>query len=295
MLVGFLISSGYKHYYRPFLFGARPRPTPTPPFPLVDRVFRCLLQLVSFNSNPFSWDESAESVTSSVLDFELKGANGARFNVSGLTEEIEITLTPGRRVTQPDVSTNFVKPSLNGSGSNMRYHRISIPGKEYAVFIRVIPPEDVGLEVYVRYNERPTLTEYNVTASVPDFSSCRNGTTNCSADPYVVTVSSATTGHAGLHYVGIRFQQPAKPAISPRQRKRRDCLFGRRKKRSCVGVKDPPTTMPPTKIIVPPYNATSDVNYTMMVSMATCLFWNITAQQWSSSGCRVGELLWRSQ
>lgn len=37
------------------------------------------------------------------------------------------------------------------------------------------------------------------------------------------------------------------------------------------------------------YNFTSstDVNYTLSVSMGTCQYWNVTADAWSTEGCRV--------
>ena len=252
-----------------------------------------LQQLLSFKSNPFSWDESAKSVKSTVLDFELKDANGTHLNVTGLSKEIEIVLPLSRQPDAIDIRAHFVKPSSNES-SNMRYHIISIPGKEYAVSVRVVPLKDVNLTIYVRYNGRPTTQDYNFTAVVPDFTSCTyvsgEGYTNCSSDPHAVVISSAITGYTGLHYLGIRFDEPKEPVPRPESRKRRDCSsHNGRRKRSCVGVKDPPTTMPPTKVTVPPYNATTDVNYTMTVTMATCLYFNVL-EKWVTQGCRVGRL-----
>lgn len=256
--------------------------------------------MLSLAENPFSWDESAKDVKSKVLDFELKDANGTHYNVSSLSQEVELIIPP--KMKQPEVRAEnfFVKPTFNGS---MQYHQISIPGREYAVYIKLKPQNDETITVFVRYELRPTLREFNVSATIPDFSSCNYtqniGYTNCTSDPYVLVLSRARTGNIGVHYIGVMYNRTgdvteginsnAAGQVRNKGRVRRDCFTGHgRVKRSCVGVKDPPTTLPPTKLDVPHYNATTDVNYTMSVSMSTCLYWNSNASRWTSDGCRVG-------
>ncbi|KAL9952359.1 hypothetical protein ACROYT_G039604 [Oculina patagonica] len=253
-------------------------------------------QLLTFKSNPYTWDRGASEIKSSVLDFELKDENGYRLNVSNLTQEVELFIPPleKQRVKEPE--KYFVKPSDNGT---MRYHKVVFPGPEYAISIKIVPSGKKVLTLYVRYAERPTLDYSNFNASVPDYSSCNfsmehKNHTNCSTDPFTVTLSAAVTGHTGLHYIGIviggRVNQTQNNATTPGhvRRVRRDCFHNGRQKRSCVGVKDPPTTPPPITIIKPPFNASTDVNYTLSVSMGTCQYWNVTVDAWSTAGCRVG-------
>lgn len=187
----------------------------------------------------------------------------------------------------------FVKPSLNGS---MQYHIINIPGHEYAVSIKITPLSAVNLTLYMRYGSRPTFYEYNYTAVIPNFESCNStklgGFRNCTSDPYIVTISSALTGHVGLHYIGIFYKRPlvtSENRTEVRMRMRRDCFSssGRQKRSLCVGVKDPPPTESTIDDLVPKYDPKTDVNYTMSVTIATCLFWNTTQQKWTSYGCRV--------
>ena len=190
----------------------------------------------------------------------------------------------------------FVKPSLNGS---MQYHIINIPGNEYALTIKLTPLSAVNLTLYMRYGSRPTVYEYNYTAVVPNFESCNvtrlAGFRNCTSDPYTVTVSSAVTGNVGIHYVGIFYKKPpttSENKTEARMRIRRDCFSssGRQKRSLCVGVKDPPPTESTTDTLVPIYDPATDVNYTMSVTTATCLFWNTTQQKWTSYGCKVSHL-----
>lgn len=57
----------------------------------------------------------------------------------------------------------------------------------------------------------------------------------------------------------------------------------------CVEFKDPPTTPPPTpRVIIPEYDPSTDVNYTLSISMAACLYWSEAKEKWTSYGCRVG-------
>lgn len=181
----------------------------------------------------------------------------------------------------------------------MQFHQIVFPGPEYAISITIQPSDKTILTLYVRYAQRPTLENYNFTTSVPDYSSCNysaaeNNHTNCSTDPFTVTLSAAVTGHSGLHYVGIMYKgidvnKTKSNATTPGhvRRVRRGCSHNGRQKRSCVGVKDPPTTPPPILEIKPLFNATTDVKYTLSVSMGTCQYWNATADAWSTEGCRV--------
>ena len=187
----------------------------------------------------------------------------------------------------------FVKPGGNGT---MQFHRIIFPGPEYAISIKIVPSHQTILTLFVRYAQRPTLTNYNFTTSVPDYSSCsysiENHYTNCSTDPFTVTMSAAITGYTGLHYLGIMVGERANStkkntSAGQGRRVRRGCSHNGRQKRSCVGVKDPPPTPPPIVVIKPLFNASTDVNYTLLVSMATCQYWNVTADAWSTEGCKV--------
>ena len=179
----------------------------------------------------------------------------------------------------------------------MRFHKIVFPGPEYAISIRIVPFGNKTLTLYVRYAERPTLEHNDFTATIPNNVSCnyspQKNHTNCTLDSYTVTLSASNTGHTGVHYVGIVIGEHVNEAnnngTSPDhvRRVRRGCFRNGRQKRSCVGVKDPPTTPPPILLIKPSFNSSTDVNYTFSVSMATCQYWNVTADAWSTEGCRV--------
>ena len=157
--------------------------------------------------------------------------------------------------------------------------------------LRIATAERRRLAVYFGRGFKPTATNYTSIVSLPHFSSCEksdksDGLSNCTADPHTVKHIS---NHSGLYYVGIRLVDTQNAPVA---RLRRSCTgIKRRSKRSCVEVKDPPTTPPPTPMIVTPkYNSSTDVNYTFSVTMGTCLYWSEKEEKWSSKGCKVGRI-----
>ena len=249
--------------------------------------------MTSFNKNPFTWDESAKGIQSSVVDFSLKRGDGTSLEISGLKDPVELFIP----VTRPDEKSGnrsqakyFAKPS-NGS-SNIRYHRIDIPSVNSIVFCEIKPEHGQFFEVFVRAQKKPTPIDYQYRTRVPDFSTCvadskGTGYHNCSDNPYEFSITSDVTGKTGVHYIGIMFA--ANKIDKTRGRVARSCGgHGGRQKRSCIGVKDPPTTPPPTaKIIIPQYNASTDVNYTVSVTVTSCLYWSEKKQAWTNEGCSV--------
>ena len=262
--------------------------------------------MLNLEENPYSWDPSSSKVKSAVTDFSLKSTNGKVLNISGLSKPVELFLTITREEEKENQTTEiyFAKPSTGFN--NMRYHSVVIPSEDVMVTMIITPEDNKYVDVFLGVHRKPKPgdgTKY-FHKRLPDFSSCLNhsvdsGYYNCSTDPYAVIVTGAVTGGLGLHFVGIRFlvemPNPSQEDEETLSRKRRnldpDCLsHSGRQKRGCVGVKTPPPTPPPTtgsSIIVPQYNASTDINYTMSVSVSGCLYWSEEEQKWTSEGCKV--------
>lgn len=250
-------------------------------------------QMTSFRENPFTWDESAKGVQSSVVDFSLKKDDGTPLPIAGLKDPVELFIPVTRKVQTTGNKSDekyFAKPG-DGTG-NLQYHRINIPSVNSIVFFDIHPDHGQVLDIFVTAEKKPTPRNFQFKTRVPDFSSCTAyskilGYHNCSKNPYEISLTSNVTEKTGTHYIGIMLA--ANTTEVARNRASRSCAGqGGRQKRSCIGVKDPPTTPPPSpRIIKPQYNSSTDVNYTMSVTITSCLYWSEKKQVWTSEGCSV--------
>lgn len=253
--------------------------------------------MLTLKVNPYVWTNNSVNIKSSVLSLDLKKQDGSLLNISGLTNPIELFIPEEDQEEDFRNDTRghlFVKPYNDSSA--IRYHKIEIANEFESAFVEIRPENGSRLDVFVGSGFKPTPDNYTFVTKIPDFSSCKNkskiGYSNCTSSPYVFSVSSNVTGNIGVHFIGIRLASDVDAGTaSPTNRKRtvRSCMDSLgRQKRSCIGVKDPPTTPPPTpKFIVPRYDKRTDVNYTMSVKVRSCLFWSEKKQTWTNDGCRV--------
>lgn len=237
--------------------------------------------MMTFKENPYTWDKTALSIKSSVIDITLKGGAGFEVQINNLSQPFVLHIP--YRETNRDLKAEKEKRPLFLQPGKFRYHALVVPTENHLVSLRIATVGDHQLAIYFGREFKPTVSNYTFVNNLPDVSSCYGNNslrlTNCSDDIHALKL----TGYPpGLYYVGII-------RVPPTSRFRRSCINkGRRAKRSCVQVKDPPTTPPPTpRIITMRYNATTDVNYTFSVNIAACLFWSEREERWSSKGCQV--------
>lgn len=252
--------------------------------------------MLTLKVNPYVWTNTSVNIKSSVLSLDLKNQDGSRLNISGLSHPIELFIPEEDHKEEIKIETGrhlFLKPYNDSSA--IRYHKIEIESELESTFVEIRPENGFRFDVFVSSGVKPTPDNCTFRTQIPDFSSCNNKTKigyfNCTSNPYVFTVSSNVTGNIGVHFIGIRLALDLDARIAGFNRKRtvRSCIDTHgRQKRSCIGVKDPPTTPPPTpEIIVPQYDKRTDVNYTMSVTMRSCLFWSERGQAWTNHGCKV--------
>lgn len=252
--------------------------------------------MLTLKVNPYVWTNNSVTIKSSVLSLDLKQQNGSRLNIFGLSHPIELFI-PGNgqeeEIKNDTVGHLFVKPYNDSSA--IRYHKIEIANEFESAFVEIIPENGSHFDVFVSRGFKPTPDNYTFGTRIPDFSSCTNeskiGYFNCTSNPYTFSVSRNVTGNIGVHFIGIRLalNVDARTAGLKRKRAVRSCMDTHgRQKRSCIGVKDPPTTPPPTpEVIVPQYDERTDVNYTMSVKLRSCLYWSEKKQTWTNDGCEV--------
>ena len=245
---------------------------------LITLTFWFEFQLMAFKENPYTWDETASSIRSTVIDVTLRTSKGMEIEVNNLSSPLGLHIPNGRTENpRKEPRHLFLQPGV------MRYHTLVVPSSEHLVSLKIANVAGRQMVVYFGQGFKPSANNYSYVVNLPDLSFCKSYKAdkllNCTNDPYSVN----SIGYdAGLYYVGIAL-------VVPNTRMKRSCTGNsRRKKRSCIQVKDPPTTPPPTPMIAAPqFNAKTDVNYTFSVTMGTCLYWSEEDEKWSSKGCKV--------
>jgi len=218
-------------------------------------------------------------VTTGVSSFELKDSTGHLLNMTGLESPISI------KVPYTHDLTNSFRSHYVGA-NNTVFYKINVTQSGMALILKVRPENnETEFVLSVKYGERPSLSDSDINATVPNFSSCvklSSGYVNCSRDPYAVFLSNELVSRTGYYFIGLK--------IKPRRvsRKRR-CSEEGRSKRSCVQYKEAPVTDASNVIhsIHAPKYSRGDVVYTMQVLPAACLYWSKAVSRWITQDCQV--------
>ncbi|CAH3159311.1 unnamed protein product, partial [Pocillopora meandrina] len=248
------------------------------------------VQMLSFSFNPYTWDATKERVSSDVVTLLLKNNNSELIKVSNLTEDIVI-VTPLKlqKISASEKSWYFTK------NDDLRFHEINVKYENTLLMLEIKPQDPtVHLFVYMRFSQRPTTQNYDFNASISYDKKCvwmisahnkSEGQTVCSLNPH--TPIQVLAERPGKYFLGLK-NYNATVNLS-HKREKRSCLGGRRRKRSCVEVKDPPPTPPQSENVpvMPVYDSTTDQNYTLKVTLGSCVYWSENFDTWISSGCRV--------
>lgn len=254
-----------------------------------------LLQLLHLPSNPFTWDESSQSVTTSIVDIKVKDSVGDRqtIDVSNLSEEIDI-LIPFAALPSSSALDIFFKEADNES---IQYHTFQVEKAGEAIEFYLQPleyPEQIT--VLIKHSEKPTMLEHDIQIRLPDYSSCESlnksslEEANCTENPYSIFVPSTYLTQIGTYYLGVKYDIVSGSVSGAQRRRRRDCGGGRRSKRSCIQYKDPPPTVSSNGKFVQnrqSYDMSTHSNYSLEQLRLGCSFWNPSSNQFSGGGCRV--------
>lgn len=241
------------------------------------------------------------------MDVVLQTEEKRNLNVSDLKKPVHLYIPQNTENGSPaDVKKNtvryFVKPSYDVNDTKLiQYHKINILHERDVVFVKLHPETyATPLRVYVSFSDYPTPTEHNYSTVLP----CKTRERKCHKDPYVFSLNASDTGNTGIHYIGIHYYVnisndfifhgegkmiSMNGSIQERTRRSSGCDGGgRRRKRSCIGVKDPPPPPTPAPIVLKSkYNASTDLNYTLSVTIGSCLYWSEVKEQWTDEGCKV--------
>ena len=189
-----------------------------------------MFQISVVKTNPFSWDNTSESVTSNVVDIKLQ--SNMNISTSNTSEEFEITI-PRDATLFPESDSFYLKPSRDNTTAKtkeyLRYHRFERKSNFTSINFEM-RPFDVGKEfrVYLKKGTKPDMTkkkDFDLLFELPDLASCLAGNEslfnssadqsesdvnistpvnlqNCKRDPYTVFVSNVDLNGTGRYWFG---------------------------------------------------------------------------------------------
>ena len=177
------------------------------------------------NKNPFSWDNTSESITSNVVDIKLQ----SNINISTYNTSEEFDITIPRDTTQfPEPHSFYLKPSQENITAKtkeyLRYHWFERKSNFTSINFDM-RPVDFGKQfhVYLKKGGKPDIMkrDFDVSYDLPNLASCLVGNEslsnssadhvnisihldlrNCKRNPYAIFVSNVNLNGTGRHWFG---------------------------------------------------------------------------------------------
>ena len=136
----------------------------------------CLLQMLSSEFNPFTWDVSAQRVQSQVISLQLRNHQGSKIAISNLKRNIKITIprTPSENATN-STQKFFIKPSVDGK---MQFHSFVVEQQNTSAVVQVTQTiklilfETINLNYFDIESYFPNLSQKHETNVKLKISSC---------------------------------------------------------------------------------------------------------------------------
>lgn len=244
-----------------------------------------MFQMLSIAFNPFTWDRTRERVNSYVLSLDLKDDQQKVMEISELSSDVGIEMTPKPQNYPLQKSPFFT------NNNSPRFHKMKVDYENTVVQLDIAPDDAlVNLVLYIRFGQRPTLKEHDLNATASSYERCiwtkmkenLEGKNGCYSNRLIEVLAK----RPGMYYLALLSDSNI---TKSQKRQKRSCFGQRRQRRACVDIKSPPPTPPQSEnvSVVPVYDPSTDHNYTLRVAMGSCVYWSDTKQMWITDGCRV--------
>ena len=237
--------------------------------------------------NPFTWDDTQRRVDSAVLTLDLKDDKGNRINVTNLSSNVLITV-PLASQKKP-----LQNPAFFTKDDKLQFHVINIEHENTLMQLDITTySSSENIHFYLRFAQRPTKDIYDLNGTVSKNGICvwerahddGKDRSFCTLDRFAPIHTFAK--RSGKYFFAV---ESANGTYRAESRKKRSCFGNARERRSCVEVKDPPPTPPQSEnvTVVPEYDPTTDNNYTLGVTLGSCVYWSEERSMWLTDGCEV--------
>lgn len=193
--------------------------------------------MTSIPDNLYTWSNTSKQVNSYQVSLNIKDESRKPLDTSNFSRDAELYI-PRNASNLAKYEDFYVKPF--GDRKFIQYHQVDVNSVNYSVHIQLRPVNESleKLTVLLRYNERPTLENFEYNWTIPDLSSCsyqnvsrlinsslpgsasnitnssgRNSSgieqitvidveRDCKRDPYTVSISNEVVTKSGKYYLG---------------------------------------------------------------------------------------------
>ncbi|XP_022779645.1 uncharacterized protein LOC111321123 [Stylophora pistillata] len=201
------------------------------------------LQMTTIPNNLYTWSNTSKQVNSYAVSLNIKDESRNPLDTSNFSKEADLYI-PRNASNLPKHEEFYLKPF--GDRKFIQYHQVDVNSANYSVHIQVRPVNESveKITVLLRYNERPTLENFDHNWTIPDLRDCsykkesrlRNSSlpgsasnmtnssaTNssgieqipvidvarhCKRDPYTVSISNEVVTKSGKYYLAIFYEEP---------------------------------------------------------------------------------------
>ena len=204
---------------------------------LIANTLMLFFQMTSIPDNLYTWSNTSKQVNSYQVSLNIKDESRKPLDTSNFSRDAELYI-PRNASNLAKYEDFYVKPF--GDRKFIQYHQVDVNSVNYSVHIQLRPVNESleKLTVLLRYNERPTLENFEYNWTIPDLSSCsyqnvsrlinsslpgsasnitnssgRNSSgieqitvidveRDCKRDPYTVSISNEVVTKSGKYYLG---------------------------------------------------------------------------------------------
>ena len=247
--------------------------------------------MLSIPFTPYAWDDTRKRVASDILVLDLKDDTSKLIKVANLSNDIEIVIP----LKHQHISLQIPQYTYFSTKDNLRFHHINVEYENTLISLEIKPKDaSVILFVYMRYDQRPSIQVHDLNATVSLKETCiwtnahgkTGGKVECSFNGVTPFSIETVARQPGKYFLGV---QSYNTSVRFLKRQKRSCFGDKRQKRSCVQVKDPPPTPPQREnvSVVPVYDPNTSNNYTLKVTLGSCVYWSEEHEKWRTEGCQV--------
>ena len=153
------------------------------------------------HDNIYSWDESANSISTDTIGMEFLNCSGHNVRVENLSIPINLTI-PSHH------SSVIAKPDeFQTDNEKLTMHSIKIDHNESAIHVEILPVNCSGrkLKVFMKKNAPPTLEEYdyNWTLPVTVLTENENGSRLVQSGKFFLSNVQLNHNSVGKYYLGV--------------------------------------------------------------------------------------------